>query len=98
MAAGCGSQASTASLWPTPLADRCLNAVTKCASEICWSRLHAYPCHSQGPTRIDLLRSFVELGETMDTDLVVRGQGVEAWCKSRVRQEYAAEPQMVEPA
>jgi DNA gyrase subunit B len=49
------------------------------------------------PARIDLLRSFVELGEGMDTELVVRGRGVEEWYKTRVREEYAADPQMVAP-
>jgi DNA gyrase subunit B len=47
--------------------------------------------------RIDLLRSFVEMGERMDTALVVRGPGVEAWYKAQVRGEYAGQPEMSEP-
>jgi DNA gyrase/topoisomerase IV subunit B/transcriptional regulator with XRE-family HTH domain len=46
--------------------------------------------------RIDLLRSLVALGVTMDSDVVVRGPGVEAWYKQRVRDDYAARPDMVE--
>jgi DNA gyrase subunit B len=55
------------------------------------------PLAEQAPERIDLLRSFLELDEAMDTDLVVRGPGVEEWYKAQVRREYAADPWMVEP-
>jgi DNA gyrase subunit B len=55
------------------------------------------PLNTPSPARLDLLRSFVELGEKMDTDIVVRGAGVEAWYKARVREEYANAPQRVEP-
>ena len=55
------------------------------------------PMAEQMPKRIDLLCSFLELGEAMDSDLVVRGPGVEEWYKERVRDEYAADPQMIEP-
>jgi DNA gyrase subunit B len=51
----------------------------------------------QTPQRIDLLRSFVELGEQMDTALVVRGRGVEEFYKAQVRSEYATQPELVEP-
>ncbi|HEX7593782.1 MAG TPA: LAGLIDADG family homing endonuclease, partial [Anaerolineae bacterium] len=54
------------------------------------------PLTGLGPERVDLLRSFIELGAAMDTDVIVRGQGVEEWYKAQVRREYAAEPQMVE--
>jgi DNA gyrase subunit B len=55
------------------------------------------PNSDAGPAeRIDLLRSFVELGEVMDSDVVVRGGGVEAWYKQQVRAEYAGDPSMVE--
>jgi DNA gyrase subunit B len=47
--------------------------------------------------RIDLVRSFLELGTGLDSDLVVRGPGVEAWYKAQVRAEYANDPQMVAP-
>ena len=55
------------------------------------------PNNDGGVQRIDLLRSFLELGEAMDSDLVVRGPGVEAWYKQQVRAEYAENPEMVEP-
>ncbi len=55
------------------------------------------PLHAASPARIDLLRSFVELGEKMDADLVVRGVGVENWFKARVRAEHAHSPEMIEP-
>ncbi|MER3458033.1 MAG: DNA gyrase subunit B, partial [Chloroflexota bacterium] len=58
-----------------------------------WRRLLA--C-GRPPQQIDLLRAFVALGDAMDTDLVVRGPGVEAWYKARVRAEYAQCPDMVE--
>ncbi len=54
------------------------------------------PQAEQAPAHIDLLRSFIELGATNDTELVVRGPGVERWHKALVRQEYADTPQMVE--
>jgi len=46
--------------------------------------------------RIDLLQAFLESGLQAEVDLVVRGPGVEEWQKSRIRGEYAANPQMVE--
>ena len=55
------------------------------------------PNNAGGVQRIDLLRSFLELGEAMESDLVVRGPGVEAWYKQQVRAEYAENPEMVEP-
>lgn len=54
------------------------------------------PAAGRPPQQIDLLRAFVALGDAMDTDLVVRGPGVEAWYKARVRAEYAQRPDMVE--
>ncbi|MGE5602821.1 MAG: LAGLIDADG family homing endonuclease, partial [Nitrososphaerales archaeon] len=55
------------------------------------------PNSDEAPLRIDLLRSFVELGEAMDSDIVVRGPAVEEWYKARVRREYADQPAMTEP-
>ncbi len=46
--------------------------------------------------QIDLLSSFVECGETLDTDIVARGPGVESWYKARVRERYADRPDMVD--
>lgn len=47
--------------------------------------------------RIDLIRSFVELGSELDSDLVLRGSSVTEWYKERVRLEYADKPAFVEP-
>ena len=58
------------------------------------ARLPASEGHGQ---RIDLLRSFLESGEAMDSDLIVRGPGVEEWYKSQVRAEYVGDSEMVEP-
>lgn len=55
------------------------------------------PLPETSPERVDLLRSFLELEGTLDTDIVVRGPGVEAWYKAKVRAEYADDPRMVEP-
>src|SRR5262249_20260800 len=55
------------------------------------------PLAGQAPEMIDLLRAFVGLGEMMDADRIVRGPGVERWYKNRVRDQYAADPWMVEP-
>jgi len=59
------------------------------------ARLPVVPA-GQSPTRIDLLRSFLELGAEMDSDVVLRGKGVEEWYKARVWAEYAGEAKMVE--
>ena len=58
------------------------------------ARLPLNPGSSQ---RIDLLYSFVALGAAMDSDIVVRGIGVEDWYKQQVRTDYADRPDMVEP-
>ena len=55
------------------------------------------PLPDSGAARIDLLRSFLELDEPLDIDIMVRGHGVEEWYKSQVRQEYTHHAQMVEP-
>ncbi len=55
------------------------------------------PLQGTAPAVIDLLRAFVELGELVDSDLVVRGSAVEAWYRDRVRDEHAADPWMIEP-
>ncbi len=47
--------------------------------------------------RIDLVKSFVALGEEMDSDVVLRGPGVVEWYKERVRAEHAGNPEMMEP-
>ncbi|MBI3950420.1 MAG: DNA gyrase subunit B, partial [Acidobacteria bacterium] len=54
------------------------------------------PLAGKSVERIDLLRSFLELGQTLDTELMVRGPGVEAWYKAQVRDEYASDPEMIE--
>ncbi len=46
--------------------------------------------------RIDLIRSFVELGSTMDSDLVLRGPSITKWYKDQVHLEYADNPAFVE--
>ncbi len=53
------------------------------------------PLHAPTTERIDLLRSFLESDEER-AELMVRGPGVEAWYKAKVRAEYAHNPQMVE--
>jgi DNA gyrase subunit B len=55
------------------------------------------PLNGQAPAVIDLLRAFVELGEVVDVDLIVRGTGVEEWYKHQVRSEYVAASWMTEP-
>ena len=55
------------------------------------------PLTQPAPAQLDLLEAFLALDEALDTDLVVRGIGVEAWYKATVRNEYAETPQMVEP-
>jgi DNA gyrase subunit B len=55
------------------------------------------PLPETSPHRIDLLQAFLEAGVQGEVDLVVRGPGVEDWWKARIRGEYAANPQMVEP-
>ena len=55
------------------------------------------PLSQPAPAQLDLLQAFLALDEALDTDLVVRGIGVEAWYKATVRAEYADAPQMVEP-
>ncbi len=55
------------------------------------------PLTQPAPAQLDLLEAFLALDEALDTDLVVRGIGVEAWYKATVRNEYADAPQMVEP-
>ena len=55
------------------------------------------PLTQPAPAQLDLLEAFLALDEALDTDLVVRGIGVEAWYKATVRNEYADTPQMVEP-
>jgi len=55
------------------------------------------PASAEPGQRIDLLRSFLELGAALDSGLIVRGSGVEAWYKRQVRAEYAGDPEMVEP-
>ena len=47
--------------------------------------------------RIDLLQSFVALRDKMDADVVLRGPAVVEWYKQRVRDDYAANPEMTEP-
>jgi DNA gyrase subunit B len=54
------------------------------------------PLPTESPKRIDLLRSLVEVGKDLDTDIVVRGPGVERWYRRQVREDYADDPQMVE--
>ena len=54
------------------------------------------PLPVQSAERLDLLRSLVEAGAGKDTDIVVRGPGVERWYKSQVRKGYVDDPQMVE--
>ena len=54
------------------------------------------PLPAQSAERLDLLRSLVEAGAGKDTDIVVRGPGVERWYKSQVRKGYVDDPQMVE--
>ena len=48
------------------------------------------------PSRIDLLRRLYEIPEAR-TQVWVRGPAVEAWFKSRVREEYAQRPEMTAP-
>jgi len=55
------------------------------------------PMSPRSEQQIDLLRSFVALGPAMDSDIVVRGAGVEEWYKAQVRADYANWPDMVEP-
>ncbi len=55
------------------------------------------PLTQPAPAQLDLLEAFLALDEALDTDLVVRGIGVEAWYKATVRNEYADAPEMVEP-
>jgi DNA gyrase subunit B len=55
------------------------------------------PLTGASPLRIDLLRSFMELGESVDTQLVVRGSAIEEWYKTRVREEYATKSEWIEP-
>jgi DNA gyrase subunit B len=55
------------------------------------------PLSGIGLERIDLLYELVALGDTLDSDIVVRGAGVEEWCKARVREDYKDNRQMVEP-
>ncbi|HEX9616225.1 MAG TPA: DNA gyrase subunit B [Anaerolineales bacterium] len=50
----------------------------------------------ESPVRLDLLRSFHELGSVLDDEIVVRGPGVESWYKAQVRRQYASNPEMVE--
>jgi DNA gyrase subunit B len=54
------------------------------------------PLPDQAPERIDLLRSLVEAGAGKDTDIVVRGPGVERWYKVQVRRGHVDDPQMLE--
>ena len=54
------------------------------------------PLPAQSAERLDLLRSLVEAGAGKDTDIVVRGPGVERWYRSQVRKGYVDDPQMVE--
>ena len=54
------------------------------------------PASEDGPTRIDLLRSFVA-GADGDADLVVRGAGVAAWLKAKQHTQQADTPQLSEP-
>ena len=54
------------------------------------------PLPDESPERIDLLRSLVEAGAGKDTDIVVRGPGVERWYKAQVRRGYMDDPQMLE--
>jgi DNA gyrase subunit B len=55
------------------------------------------PLTQPAPAQLDLLEAFLALDQALDTDLVVRGMGVEAWYKATVRNQYAETPQMVEP-
>ena len=52
------------------------------------------PLAGKTPKEIDLLRLFLETGATQENDLLVRGPGVEEWYRTKVRQEYADDPQM----
>jgi len=54
------------------------------------------PLAGLSPSRIDLLRSLLEAGKELGTEIVVRGSAVEAWYRSEVRSEYADDPQMTE--
>ncbi len=55
------------------------------------------PLQGQAAPVIDLLRAFVELGEVLDSDLVVRGPGVAAWYRAHVGDEQAPDPWTVAP-
>jgi DNA gyrase subunit B len=55
------------------------------------------PLPQRTPERIDLLRSLVEAGAGRESDIVVRGPGVERWYKAQVRRGHADDPQMLEP-
>jgi len=54
------------------------------------------PLAGLSPSRIDLLRSLLEAGKELGTEIVVRGSAVEAWYRSEVRSEYADDLQMTE--
>ena len=56
-----------------------------------------FPVSDQSPQRIDLLRFLVESNASADTDIVVRGPGVERWHKEKVREEHKDNGQMIEP-
>lgn len=47
------------------------------------------PRPDTSPERLDLLRQFVELGDTLDRNVMVRGPDVERWYKGKVRDEYS---------
>jgi DNA gyrase subunit B len=55
------------------------------------------PQAGQAADRLDLLRALVELGDVLDSDLVVRGPGVEEWYKNKVRADHAGRSEWVEP-
>ncbi|MCB8954561.1 MAG: helix-turn-helix domain-containing protein [Ardenticatenales bacterium] len=55
------------------------------------------PRSESAAAEIDLLQLLTSASEDDDNDLVVRGAGVEAWYKAKVRAEHEDNPQMVEP-
>jgi len=53
------------------------------------------PAPETSPRRLDLLASFVALGEDLDVEIMARGASVEEWFKAQVRREYRDRPLMV---
>ncbi|HEC85551.1 MAG TPA: DNA gyrase subunit B [Thioploca sp.] len=55
------------------------------------------PFFGNAPERLDLLSELVKLDDALDSHIVVRGSGVEAWYKTKRPQEQADSPQRVGP-